>query len=158
LVHIAGPAISIPDDHIRDQGGGYVRLGINLSSSTFFDSLSISTGYAMSYDRLRNVYDLTYYHGSLSEIVLEYRNFGIKNSLYLGNGQASGIGEAIYQAKFYNRADLYWRIFRAGDIDARIEFSFHIVEDVLDMSQKLTIYKRLEGNRKLKKPVRDLDH
>lgn len=158
LVHLAGPAVSLPDDHIRDKGGGYFRLGINLSSTTFFDSLSLSTGYAMSYDRLRNVYDLTYYHGSLSEIILEYRNFGIKNLFYFGDGQAPGIGEGIYQANLYNRTDLYWRIFRKGDIDARIEFSFHIVEDVLDMSQKLTIYKKLGGNRKFHSSVRNQDH
>jgi hypothetical protein len=149
MVHLAGPAVSIPDDHIRDQGGGYARLGINLSSMTFFDSLSISTGYAMSYDRLRNVFDMTFYHGSLSEIILEYRNLGIKNSLYFGDGQAPGIGEAIYQASFYNRTDLYWKIFSKAGIDARIEFSLHIVEDILDLSQKLTIYKRFEGNRKI---------
>jgi hypothetical protein len=149
LVHLAGPAVDIPGDHIRDQGGVYARIGLNLSSKSFFDSLSISTGYAMSYDRLRNVYDLKLYNGSLSEIVLEYRNFGVKNTLYFGNGQAPGIGEAVYEASFYNRTDLYWIVFKAVGVDARIEFSFHLIEDVLDFSQKFTVYAKLDGKKKI---------
>lgn len=149
LVHLAGPAVDIPNDHIRDQGGAYARIGLNLSSKSFFDSLSISTGYAMSYDRLRNVYDLKIHNGSLSEIVLEYRNLGVKNTLYFGDGQAAGIGEAVYQASFYNRTDLYWRVFKTAGVDARIEFSFHLIEDVLDLSQKFTIYAKLNGKKKI---------
>ncbi len=157
LVHLAGPAIAIPDDHIRDQGGAYFRGGLNLSSQTFLDSLSISTGYAMSYDQLRGVYGLTFYNGSLTELVFEKWNVGIKNTLYLGDGQAPGVGEAVYEAPFYNRTDLYWKVFRSYAVDARIEFSFHLIEDVLDLSQKFTIYARLEGNKNSKRKVKTQD-
>ena len=150
MEHLAGPAIDIPGDHIRDRGGAYFRLGVNLSSLTFFDSLSISAGYAMSYDRIRNVYDLKFYHGSQLELIAEYRHLGIKNTLYIGEGQAEGIGEAVYMASFYNRTDLYWRIFRERTVDARIEFSFHVIENVLDFSQKLTVYASLDGENPIR--------
>ena len=147
MVHLAGPAIDIPGDHIRDQGGAYFRVGLNFSTQSFFDSLSISTGYAMSYDQLRQVYGLKFYHGSLSELVIEKWNLGIKNTLYLGEGQAPGVGEAVYQAPFYNRTDIYWRVFQSDAIDARIEFSIHLIEDVLDFSQKFTIYAKIDGKK-----------
>lgn len=158
MVHLAGPAISIPGDHIRDQGGANFQFGLNLSSYIFLDSLIISTGYAMSYDQYRNVYDLQFHHGSLSELTAEYRNLGIKNTLYFGDGQAHGVGEAVYEAGFYNRTDLYWRIFRINNVDARIEFSFHFIEDVLDFSQKITVYAKLDGKNRFVRSIRNPDH
>ena len=147
MTHFAGPAIDIPGDHIRDNGGLFARIGINLSDF-FFDSLSISTGYCFSYDRLRNVYDLRFSHGSLTQLYIELYGFAIRTSHYFGEGQVQLTGDGLYGAPSYQRFDLDWLIFRRKNVKGRIELSLHLVEDVLDFSQSFTIYADLGNERK----------
>jgi hypothetical protein len=149
MTHYAGPAITIPGDHIRDNGGLYSGLGLDLSGNTSFDTLVISSGFCFSYDRLRNVYT-RFYYGSLTQITAEYKGFGIKSSSYFGEGQVQLNGDGLYKAPVYNRFDLYWRIFRKKNIQGKVEFSLHLINDVLDTSQSFTIYANLGGKRSLK--------
>jgi hypothetical protein len=150
MTHYAGPAIPIPNDHIRDNGGLYCGLGLDISSKTVLDTFVIRSGLCFSYDRLRNVYDLRLYYGSLTQLTIEYKGFGINTTTYLGDGQVQMNGDGLYAAPVYNRFDFYWRIFRKQNIQGKIEFSLHLVEDVLDVSQSFTICANLGGSKKLK--------
>lgn len=149
MTHYAGAAIPVPDDHIRDNGGLYAGLGLNLSGITFLDTLVISSGFCFSYDRFRNV-DTSFYYGSLTQITAEYKGFGIKSTSYFGDGQVQMNGDGLYSAPVYNRFDFYWRIFRKSNIQGKVEFSLHLVENVLDTSQSFTIYANLGGKRSLR--------
>ncbi len=149
MTHFAGPSIPIPDDHLRDNGGLYAGVGIYHPRKSL-DSLSFSIGYTMSYDRLRNVYDLYFRNGSLTELYFQYRGFGIKSALYLGEGQVQMVGDGLYAAKFYNRNDLFWKIFRKDCIEGKVEFSLHILKDLIDVSQSLTLYVKIGGGKKFK--------
>ncbi|MGD2035958.1 MAG: hypothetical protein PVF73_12925 [Bacteroidales bacterium] len=139
-----------PDEHIRDNGGFYVRIGAFHPNSKIFDSLSFSTGYTFSYDRLRGIYGFEYRNGSISEFYMQYRGLGIRSTLYFGEGQVQLLGDALYSAGFYNRNDIFYKVFRKDLIEGRIEFSLHVIENVLDVSQSLSIYISLSGKRKLK--------
>jgi hypothetical protein len=152
MTHFAGPAIPIPNDHIRDNGGLYSGLGLDFSRNSVFDSLVVSSGLCFSYDRVRNVYDLRFYYGSLTQITAEYKGFGIKSTTYFGDGQTQLTGDGLYAAPLYNRFDFYWRIFRKNYVQGKVEFSLHLIENVLDTSQSFTIYAAIDGKKAIKQP------
>ncbi len=150
MYHYAGPAIRIPNDHIRDNGGLSVVAGLDLSGKTIFDTLTFSTGFTMSYDRIRNVYDLSYRFGSLSELCMIYKGIGFRNTLYFGEGQVQMVGDGLYSAKFYDRFDVIWNLFRKSKVKAQVEFSFHFLPDAFDNSQKFAIYLDLIGRKMIR--------
>jgi hypothetical protein len=152
MTHFAGPAIPIPNDHIRDNGGLYSGLGLDFSRNSIFDSLTVSTGLCFSYNRIRNVYDFRFFFGSLTYIIAEFKGFGIKITTYFGDGQNQITGDGLYSAPIYNRFDFYWRIFRKNLIQGKVEFSLHLIENVLDTSQSFTIYAALGGKKSLNEP------
>jgi len=150
MTHYANSKEALPADHIRDNGGFYTRIGVYNRNKDFLDSLSFSSGYTMSYDRLRSIYGFDFRSGSLSELYFQYRGFGMKSILYIGEGQVQMDGDALYSAKFYNRYDFFWKIFRKDLIEGKIEFSLHIIENVVDVSQMLTLYVNLNGCKKIR--------
>jgi hypothetical protein len=139
MSHYSLSEAHMPAEHIRDNGGLYMSLGINLSSH-LFDSLIFKTGYCFSYDRLRSVYDFKFYNGCLSQFYIELFPFGIRTSFYFGEGQVQLWGDKLYQAKYYNRTDFIWYIFNRKNLHGAVEFSFHVIENVLDVSQSFKIY------------------
>jgi len=145
------------DDHIRDNGGLYVRAGVFHPKPVFLDSLSFSAGYTMSYDRLRNVYDYDIRNGSISELYIQYKDFGIHSTLYLGEGQVQMEGDALYSGKFYNRNDFFWKIFRKNRIEGKVEFSLHVLENVVDVSQSLLLNVTIHGNHKVNGNIKNPD-
>jgi len=147
LYHYAGTA-SEQEKDIRDNGGLTVMVGANLSDFTPLDSLSINTGFAGSYDRLREQYDLTYTSGSLSELYASYKLFGIRSTLYVGDGHTMLVGDPMYRAPFYNRNDLILKVLRKGKVSGSLDFSFHFIPGILDFSQKFTIYIDISGQKK----------
>jgi hypothetical protein len=148
--HYAGPGIPIPHDHIRDNGGLDIVAGLDLSHKTFLDTLTVSTGMTMSYDRIRNMYDLSYRFGSLTEIYALYKGVGIRNTLYMGEGQVQTVGDGMYKAKFYDRLDFIVHVFQKSRVDASAQFSLHFLPDaVMNTSQKFSVYVDLDGSRKI---------
>lgn len=146
MTHYARPANANPDDYIRDNGGLYAGIGADLSDY-LFDSLTLSIGYCFSYDRLREVYDLSFYHGTLTQLYIELSNFGIRSTLYFGNGQVQLWGDQLYGANYYNRIDFIWHIFKKENIKCCIEFSLHTIEDDLDVSQLFKISALLKNKK-----------
>jgi hypothetical protein len=150
MTHFALPANSQPDDHIRDNGGFYARIGLHKTNAQVLDSLSFCTGYTMSYDRLRGIYDYDIRSGSMSEFYIQYKGFGLNSILYLGEGQVQMLGDPLYSASFYTRNDFFWKIFRKNNIEGKVEFSLHIIENVIDVSQALTLYVNIGGKKTFK--------
>lgn len=145
MYHFAGTAVPDTNDHIRDNGGLAASTGINLSSYTPLDSLLISTGITGSYDRLRNVYDMDYRLGSLSEIYAEYKYIGLRSTTYFGEGQTQMVGDGLYSAKFYSRLDFILKLFVKSRVYSRVEFSLHFLPEVVDVSQQFIISVALDG-------------
>ncbi len=149
MTHFARPANQLPNDQIRDNGGMYAGAGFDLTPY-LFDSITISTGYCFSYDRVRDVSDFSFNHGSLTTLYIELLNVGIRTSIYVGDGQIQMWGDKLYRANYYNRIDVVWYFFRKKNISGSAEFSFHVVDDILDLSQTLKIYATIGGKRTLK--------
>ena len=150
MTHYALPEFFPPEYNIRDNGGIFAKLGVFDKRKNIFDSLSFSTGVIMSYDRVKNEHDFYIRNGSISELFVQYKGVGIKSIVYFGEGQIQMQGDPLYLASFYNRNDFFWKIFRKDNIEGKAEFSLHIIEKVVDVSQSLTLYVNVGGTKALK--------
>jgi hypothetical protein len=118
--------------------------GIDLSGIAKLDSLTISAGILGSYDRIRNVYDFRFPLGFISEINAVYRQFGLHGTIYSGGSQVITSGDGFYKSSFYARADAYYRVANP-DIDGKLQFSFHFLPGVVDLSMSLVVRAHLDG-------------
>jgi hypothetical protein len=125
LLHDAGPAIPIPDDHIRDNGAIQIKLGANLSHKTFLDSLSIEAGGMMSFERERNVSGFKKPTGFVANAFLSYKRFALYDEFYKGDGHNVSYGDAYYQYKTYNRLDIIYTPFLYKGLTGQFILSFH---------------------------------
>ena len=150
MCHYAGKAIREEVEHIRDNGGGLVGLGIDLSSNSIFDTLTLYTAWALSYDQHRGIYDTRFYNGFYAEFNILYKFIGISNIFYSGEGQLQTIGDKFFTAKTYNRTDIYWKLFKQKWVKGYVEFGFHIVPGAFDWHQKFTVKIDMSGLRKIK--------
>lgn len=150
ITHHALTAKLNTNEHIRDNGAIYSRIGINSSGFLFFDSIALSTGIVFSYDRTRNITPLRYYKGSMTELCLSYKAFGLKYTNYAGTGQNIMTGNSLFEAKYYNRLDLIWKIFDRPGIEGEIGLSFYLINDFIEYSQKFTLRAEIDQLRNIK--------
>ena len=149
MYHYASPAIPVPDDHIRDNGGLTAVCGLNLSSKLPVDSVFISSGIGLSFDRIRNEYDFRTPVGWYTELGAEHKGFGIHGTCYLGDSHTIIYGDRFYSSESYQRIDLYYTRFQSTRISGKLQFSFHFIPGVIDFSQMLVIWVNLEGSKKI---------
>lgn len=151
MLHNAGPGISIPGDHIEDNGAIALKVGLDLSKKTFLDSLTINTGGLMSFQRIRNVEGWKTPKGLLLEMQMEYRRFGIINSFYTGESHNVTYGDKFYTAKTYNRTDLSWRPIIYKGIEGKFTLSLHFLEGVIDSQQSFGLRYFIRSGNLLKR-------
>jgi hypothetical protein len=153
MYHFAAPAIPIPGDHLRDNGGLTAVCGLNLSGILPVDSLFISSGIGLSVDRIRNVYDFRTPVGWYTELGIEHKGFGMHGTCYLGDSHTIIYGDKFYTSDSYQRIDLYYTRSRSARIRGRLQFSFHFIPGVVDYSQMLVVLINLEGSRQINKAL-----
>lgn len=125
LLHDAGPAVSIPNDRIRDNGAGQLRLGFDFSHRTFLDSLTLEAGGMISLERTRAEGGFKIPKGALASVYLGWKRFALRDELYVGQGHTVSYGDSFFERKRYNRLDLSWAPFVAGGVQGKFVFSFH---------------------------------
>lgn len=145
MEHLAGTATYDESHHLEDNGGMVVLPGINLSQYTFFDSLSVSSGYAVSYDRKRGLYDLKYFRGWITNINIAYKGYGVSSWLYKGDGQYQVIGDHFYTAPSYMRFDIYFTPVNNKFVKARFIWAVHHSPGEWDNSQLFQLTFNFDG-------------
>jgi hypothetical protein len=125
LLHDAGAAILTPNDHIMDNGGAQVRLGLDFSHKTVLDSLSIEAGGMVSLERTRGVDQLQTPEGFVASLYASYWRFAIFNEFYAGKGSYIIYGDSFYEKKFYNRLDFIITPFVARRLKGQFVFTVH---------------------------------
>lgn len=125
LLHDAGPAIAIPNDHIRDNGAAQIRLGANLSHKTFLDSLSFEAGGMLSLERSRGIDGWQKPKGFVASAYASYKRFALNDEFYKGDGHHITFGDAYYQYKTYNRLDIIYTPFIAKGLKGQFVLSLH---------------------------------
>jgi len=145
MYHFAGPAIDIPGDHIRDNGGFSAMPGLNLGDVLGLDTATISTGFLMSYDQLRHIYDVRFMWGSLTDLDINHKGFGLHGVYYRGDGQVFLYGDGFYKSTSYGRADVYYQKDWIDKIAGRLTFSFHFLPHNLDFSFAVHLRAFMDG-------------
>lgn len=102
-------------------------VGCNLSSLTPLDSLAFQAGYLFGWQRDRKADDSRLAHGLHVDMALRWRFIGFRNELYYGSDQMPfypqygtlvNQGDPCYQARIYNRTDLYLYMIRLPFVTA----------------------------------------
>jgi hypothetical protein len=119
-------------------------VGLDLSSVTGLDTLAFSTGYLGSYDRLRGVYEMQFASGWLTELEAVYKGFGVHGTIYSGESQKIISGDGFYKSTFYSRADAFYQV-SGRHIQGRLQWSFHFLPGIIDVSMALTVRAQLDG-------------
>ncbi|MEC3879712.1 hypothetical protein [Parapedobacter sp. 10938] len=128
---------------IRDNGAAMVKLGADLTPIVFLDSLDISGGGLIAYDRLRGVYDWRTPKGIIAELYAEYRKFFVANRFYAGESLPIVYGDRFYTASRYNRLDLGWTPLQYKGLEGRFTLSLHFTPGALDNQQQFTLRYRV---------------
>ena len=149
LFHYAGTAIEVEGDHLQDNAAALVQVGLDLSHKTVFDSLTISAGGLMSFERTRGVTGWQTPKGALLAFYAGYRRLGLTNTLYIGEGHNLINGDKFYTAKTYNRSDFSWTPIRYKNIEGKLVLSFHFLEGIVDSQQAFGLRYNLGGRKSL---------
>lgn len=142
--HIAHSKEHDPEEHIRDNGAYNIMAGLNLSSFTVFDTLTVTTGVLGSYDRIRSIYDLTWLSGWLTEAEIRFRGFGVHGLYYRGDEQQIVSGDGFYRSDMYGRTDFYYKK-QSPYVSGMLQFSMHFIPGIVDLSMAVVIRAQLDG-------------
>jgi hypothetical protein len=137
MMHDAGAAILLPDDHIGDNGGFEIKMGLDLThKQTTFDSLSFEVGTLVGMERDRG---LTGWHmptGVVANFYASYHRFAFFDEFYRGQGAYITYGDSFYEKSFYNRLDIIFTPFLFNHIKGQFVASFHFSPDHFNDNQE----------------------
>jgi hypothetical protein len=126
LEHNAGAAVLLANDHIQDNGGAQLRLGLDLTKNQkFLDSLSFEAGGMVSLERTRGVDGLQTPAGFVFSGYASYWRIAIFEEFYIGKGSHINFGDAFYEKHFYNRIDFILTPFSAKGLKGQFVFTMH---------------------------------
>lgn len=151
MFHNAGAAIEVPGDNLQDNGAAELKIGIDLSRSTFLDSLTVAGGGMMSFERTRSISDFVTPKGFVADLYAGYKRFSITNTFYAGQGHHLILGDKFYDAKTYNRIDLGWTPILFKNISGRFVFTYHYADGIMDNQQAFFLRYNLSGSKNLRR-------
>ena len=102
-------------------------IGVSVGYLTPLDSLSLQAGYIGSFQRDRVKAQQWFCHGFHADFYLGWRFIGLRNEFYFGDNQMplySGYGPLVnqgdsrYQARIYNRTDVFFYLIRRSFVTA----------------------------------------
>ncbi|WP_345949050.1 hypothetical protein ABDD95_19575 [Mucilaginibacter sp. PAMB04274] len=127
LLHDAGAVVTVPNDHIRDNGAAQVRLGYNFGKHTMFDSLSVEVGGMMSLERVRTGEGGGWKKplGLVASAYASFGRFALFDEFYKGDGHHVTYGDAFYEKKIYNRLDIIYTPFLFKHVKGQFILSLH---------------------------------
>lgn len=155
LMHDAGAEVLLPTDHITDNGGAEIRLGMDFSHKTVFDSLTVEAGGLMSMERSRGVDGFRTPKGFVFKAFLSYHKFSLYEEFYHGQGSNIIYGDSYYSKPTYNRVDLIYTPFLTDRIKGQFVFSFHFSPGNLNDNQQVFRVSYDLGRKVLKRFERD---
>ncbi len=150
---ILNPNSVKPDVWLLDRLYYNVFMGVDLQKQImpYMDSMNLSFGMLGSVERKRRhssgLDPFANHLGLELNLKMQYKGFGIDNSLYYGQrqmqyfreyGESLYWGLPFYQAKLYDRVEIYWEHKNVYST-ARLSFIFHFADTQIANSQMLTI-------------------
>jgi hypothetical protein len=149
MCHFAGKKDPEIDEALHDNLLFHTSMGIDLSGRTFLAVLDLNAGMVTGLERARadNTGWITL-HGMLLEARAEYKNIGLFNTFYSGEGlmyfygdHSTDLywGDPAYRAKSYNRTDIYIRFFKEKRLNLELTWSLHFLESRIYHEQMLKV-------------------
>lgn len=147
--HLARQENGPVDQYVVDNFVVNPYIGVDLSGRTALDSLFVRTGPLLSVERDRsrgNAWEAPV--GVWLEATAEWKWLGLKNSLYFGQRQFRSYdsfstllyqGEPYYQAKFYDRAQVYAHVYRNQYVDLLASLDFNFARSTFNFYQRLMV-------------------
>lgn len=141
MFHNAGRMGDYQGEYIKDYTGGLLLAGYDFSSLTPLTVLTMKTGILSSAYRDReNGSSFELKSSSYSEVVIDYKGFGVEAFLKYGSEHDFSHGDNFYNTtKNYSRLKLYVTPFSFDRIKGRFSWSFHFANDVLDQQQQFSL-------------------
>ncbi|MEO6520914.1 MAG: hypothetical protein ABIN91_04495 [Mucilaginibacter sp.] len=136
LLHDAGNAGTAPQPGISDNGGAQIRVGLDYSHRTVFDSLKVDVGGMLSLERTRGIDGFKIPKGFVASAFISYHKFALFEELYLGGGSHINYGDSFYEKTFYNRLDVIYSPFMFKHIKGQFIITFHSSPGFLGDSQQ----------------------
>ena len=147
MFHSAGKIVRTPEEHIEDYMGGCFLFGYDFSSLVPLDILTIKTGALESSYRNRGVsmdYDVKI--SSYSEIVADYKGFGVEAFLKFGSEHKFMLGDQFFSnAKNYVRTRFYFTPINFKRVQGRFMWSLHIANGDMDNQQQFRLVYKLSN-------------
>ncbi|WP_017259875.1 hypothetical protein [Pedobacter arcticus] len=149
MFHNALSEISLPNQHLEDNGAVQLQFGLDLGKRTFLDSLTISAGPMISIERTRNITGIQTPKGFISYLYAGYKQFSLKNTFYAGEGHHLINGDLFYSAKQYDRLDLGWTPISYKNVEGGFVLSFHFLDNIINSQQAFSLRYRISGSKNL---------
>lgn len=146
LWHYALSENSIPTEHIRDNLAIRMVGGFHKRMQGFIDSVNVSGGFLISFDRLRNVYDWRVPKGAVVNLYASHGPFFLDEEVYFGQRHNIPNGISFYNEKLYNRLDFGWSPKQIKRLDASLIIRFHFTEVGIDNQQLLSLRYHFGGS------------
>jgi hypothetical protein len=108
--HNAGSKSDTAAD-IQDSGGGQVRLGLDYSHKTLFDSLKFEAGGQFTAHRTRSEYQFEFSRGFVATVYLGIKKFSLEDQFYKGDPSELTYADPFYRKSIFNRADFMYTAF-----------------------------------------------
>lgn len=108
--HNAGSKSDTTAD-IQDSGGAQIRLGLDFSHRTVFDSLKFEIGGMGTAHRTRSQYEFRVSKGFVASVYMSYKRFSLFDEFYRGNPNYLTYSDPFYTKSIYNRVDLIYTAF-----------------------------------------------
>ena len=123
-------------------------LGLDLTQKVNLDSLTLKAGAVIGLDRDRKNGKWEVPSGFLMEVMGEWKFLGLRNSLYAGGklfplyGQFGSLlyqGEPYYSSSFYDRLDIYGKIYHNQYVELEAQLNFNFTKSNFMFYQRLLL-------------------
>ncbi len=110
---------------IQDSGGGQLRLGLDFSHRTIFDSLKFEAGGMFTEHRVRSLYGFQLSRGFVASVYMGYKRFAIFDEFYKGDPNYLTFADPFYGKTIYNRLDFIYTAFMGKHLKGQFILGLH---------------------------------
>lgn len=152
--HLAKTIPAHDDQYVIDNFLINPYIGTDFPGKTFLDSILIKAGTLLTVERDRKDRKWRSPGGFWMEILGEWKFLGLRNSLYMGGklfslygtfGNLLYQGEAFYSSTFYDRLDIYAKIYHNKYLELQAQLNFNFTKDSFIFYQRLILNISLGG-------------
>lgn len=160
MFHYANVNPTNPAYHVCDNALGHLSLGVSYSNNLGLDTLLFAVGALGGFERDRGMGDDGYTPiGAVLRANVEYRGFGLKNTLYVGDPRMSMYNKyggnfywsnPFYRSKSYFQSKLYVNVLRNTWVNGQFGVNLHFSEQKLFFEQSFSAIVSLNSLTKSK--------